>query len=149
MDERFWERKTLSEMSPEEWEAVCDGCGKCCLLTLEDEQDGTVYYTDVHCRLFDCTACRCKDYGHRHERVPSCMRLTPDSLHELYWLPPSCAYRRLADGRGLPPWHHLLSGSRATIHEAGHSVRGRTVPEDSVTSEELEERLVEWPLRKT
>jgi uncharacterized cysteine cluster protein YcgN (CxxCxxCC family) len=149
LDDRFWERKSLAEMTPAEWEAVCDGCGKCCLVTLEDEADGTVYYTDTHCRLLDCATCRCMDYANRQARVPGCVRLTPDRLGELYWMPPSCAYRRLHEGRGLPDWHHLVSGSRETVHEHGRSVRGRAVPEGEVAEDELEDRLVDWPVKET
>ena len=147
MTDRFWERKPLWAFSPEEWEAVCDGCAKCCLVKLEDESEpSTVYFTDVACRLLDLETCRCTDYARRTQRVPGCAQLSPAKLELLGLMPPSCAYRRLAEGRGLPDWHHLVSGSRATIHAAGRSVRGRVVPESAIDVDDLEDRLVDWPL---
>ncbi len=146
MQDRFWETKPLSAFSTEEWEATCDGCAKCCLVKLEDEDDPeTVYFTDVACRLLDLASCRCTDYPNRTERVPGCARLSPNRLDLLALMPPSCAYRRLAEGRGLPAWHHLVSGDVETVHSAGRSVRGRAVSEAEVAPEGLEEHLVEWP----
>jgi hypothetical protein len=145
----FWKTVPLAEMTREEWEAVCDGCGKCCLVKLEDEADGTVYFTDVHCSLLDNGSCRCRDYANRKARVPDCVVLAPERLDELYWLPLSCSYRRLAEGRGLADWHPLLTGDAEAVHRAGLSVRGRSVPEDSVAEGELEERLVDWPVTET
>jgi len=145
--DRFWEQKPLWAFSPEEWEAVCDGCAKCCLVKLEDESEpSTVYFTDAACRLLDLETCRCTDYANRTARVPGCAKLAPARLDLLGLMPPSCAYRRLAEGRGLPDWHHLVSGSRATIHAAGRSVQGRVVPESAIDVDDLEDRLVDWPL---
>lgn len=143
---RFWEEKPLAAFSVEEWEATCDGCAKCCLVKLEDEAEpDTVYFTDVACRLLDLASCRCTDYPNRTAHVPGCVRLAPDRLDLLASMPPSCAYRRLAEGRGLPDWHHLVRGDPAAVHGSGHSIRGRAVTESAVTAEELEDRLVDWP----
>lgn len=143
---RFWEEKPLAAFTTEEWEATCDGCAKCCLVKLEDEDDpDTVYYTDIACRLLDLATCRCTDYGNRTARVPGCARLSPDRLDLLAVMPPSCAYRRLVEGRGLPDWHHLVSGHAATIHASGQSVMGRVVSETAVDEDDLEDRLVDWP----
>lgn len=147
MTDRFWEQKPLWAFSPEEWEAACDGCAKCCLVKLEDEAEPeTVYFTDVACRLLDRSTCRCTDYPNRVARVPGCVALSPARLELLGLMPPSCAYRRLAEGRGLPAWHRLVSGSPETIHASGHSVRGRVVAETEVAPDDLEDRLVDWPL---
>jgi uncharacterized cysteine cluster protein YcgN (CxxCxxCC family) len=143
---RFWEEKPLAAFTTEEWEATCDGCAKCCLVKLEDEDEpDTLYFTDVACRLLDLATCRCTDYANRTTRVPGCARLSPDRLDLLAVMPPSCAYRRLAEGRGLPAWHHLVSGDPATIHAAGHSVRGRVASELDIAADDLEDRLVDWP----
>jgi len=143
----FWETKTLTEMSREEWESLCDHCGKCCLMKLEDEDEArSVYYTDIVCDLFDMKNGHCSDYWHRETRVPTCLRLTQDNLDLIEWLPPSCAYRRIMEGQGLADWHHLISGDKATIHETGHSVLGKVVFEKDVNEEDLEEHIVEWAL---
>jgi len=135
----FWERKSLEELDSHEWESLCDGCGRCCLVKLEDEETGQIHFTDIACKLFDETTCRCVDYVHRRRRVRDCIKLTPDKVKALSWLPPSCAYRRLAEGRGLAAWHPLVSGSAASVHEARISVRGR------VGSSEKEVRLADYP----
>lgn len=145
MRARFWETVPLAEMTAEEWEAVCDGCAKCCLVKLEDEDDGIVYFTDVHCFLLDPATCRCGDYARRTVRVPTCIRLQPDRLDEVFWMPTSCSYRRLAEGRGLADWHHLVTGDAHAIHRTGASIRGRAVPETEVAADDLEDRLVAWP----
>jgi uncharacterized cysteine cluster protein YcgN (CxxCxxCC family) len=126
MDKPFWKTKALEEMSTAEWESLCDGCGKCCLSKLEDEDTGEIYWTTVGCRLLDCTTCRCRDYEHRLERVKDCVGLTPANARTIGWLPNTCAYRLVAEGRDLYWWHHLVSGNPDTVHEAGVSVRGRT-----------------------
>jgi uncharacterized cysteine cluster protein YcgN (CxxCxxCC family) len=145
---RFWQSVPLTEMTAEEWEAVCDGCAKCCLLKLEDEEDGTVYFTDVHCFLLDRATCRCGDYANRATRVPSCVVLRPQRLDDVWWMPTSCSYRRLAEGRGLACWHPLRGGAGA-VHQAGISIRGRSVTETAVAEHELEDRLVDWPVTET
>jgi uncharacterized cysteine cluster protein YcgN (CxxCxxCC family) len=143
----YWRRKTLAEMTAKEWEGLCDGCGRCCLLKLEDIDSGAVSHTDVACRLLDIGACRCTDYDHRHAKVPDCVKFGPESITTLGWMPPTCAYRLIAEGRELPWWHHLVSGSRATVHEAGMSVRGRAVSETEVETADLERHVVAWPGR--
>ncbi|MEW9837683.1 YcgN family cysteine cluster protein [Mesorhizobium marinum] len=131
MSEPFWKTKTLEEMDAAEWESLCDGCGKCCLSKLEDEDTGEIYFTSVGCRLFDAGTCRCGDYDNRLSIVADCVRLTPKNVRTIAWLPSSCAYRLVAEGRDLFSWHHLISGDRNTIHEAGMSVRGRVTASES------------------
>ncbi|MGB6229593.1 MAG: YcgN family cysteine cluster protein [Litorimonas sp.] len=143
--EPFWQTKSLSDMSSEEWESLCDGCGKCCLISLEDEDTGNIHLTDVHCRLFDGTRCRCSDYENRKAHVPDCVILKPQTIAQLKWMPRTCSYRLLSEGKGLPMWHHLVSGSRDTIYEVGMSVRNATVSEDTVAEETLPQRITVWP----
>jgi uncharacterized cysteine cluster protein YcgN (CxxCxxCC family) len=135
-------------MTDAEWESLCDGCGRCCLVKLEDEDTAETYFTDVGCRLLDGQTCRCRDYAHRSEKVDDCVRLTPKVVHELRWLPPTCAYRLLDEGKDLYWWHPLVSGDPDTVHQARISVRGRvTDSEDDVPDETLEDRIVDWPVR--
>lgn len=121
----FWKTKTLEEMSPAEWESLCDGCGKCCLAKLEDEDTGEIHWTSVGCRLFDEATCRCADYPNRLQKVPDCVGLTPEKVRALSWLPSTCGYRLVAQGRDLFAWHPLRSGRSESVHEAGISMRGR------------------------
>ncbi len=144
MNPRFWQHKSLREVSPAEWEALCDGCGKCCLHKLEDTDTGDLYYTNVACQLLDPDSCRCGDYAHRHQRVPDCVQLTPDNVGDCRWLPATCGYRVVAEGQELPPWHPLISGDPASVHGAGISAQGRVVSEQAV--EDLEEHVLEYPL---
>ena len=146
-DVPFWRLKSLREMSDSEWESLCDGCGRCCLVKLEDEEDASrTYFTDVGCRLLDGETCRCRDYAHRTSRVKDCVRLTPRNVGRIVWLPSSCAYRRLAEGKDLLWWHPLVSGDPETVHLAGISVRGRVgASEDEVPDDQLEDRIVSWP----
>lgn len=141
----FWETKSLEKMSPTEWEALCDGCGRCCLLKLEDEDTGEIVHSDVRCRLLDGDTCRCTDYPNRKARVPDCIKLTPGNVRSISWIPPSCAYKRIADGRGLAWWHPLVSGDPETVIAAGVSVRGRTVAEQDVVPDTWEHHEVDWP----
>ncbi|MDX6806554.1 YcgN family cysteine cluster protein [Terrihabitans sp. PJ23] len=144
--EPYWKTKTLEEMSSEEWEALCDGCGRCCLVKLEDEDSGEIAYTDVGCTLLDGNTCGCRNYPERQTLVPECVRLTPDVVRGLRWLPSTCAYRLVAKGADLPGWHPLKSGTPDSVHEAGISVRGRvSASEDGVSIEEILERIVRWP----
>ena len=141
----FWEQKTLAEMTRAEWESLCDGCGRCCLHKLQDEKTGEIGWTNVACRLLDGATCRCRKYETRRRTIPDCVQLTPASLDEIDWLPPSCAYRRLKEGKGLCAWHPLVSGDPDSVHRAGVSVRGRTVSEREAGF--LEHHLVDWPGR--
>ncbi len=125
MSAQYWKTKTLSEMTPSEWEKLCDGCGKCCLSKLEDEDTGEIHWTTVGCRLFDAKRCRCRDYANRLAKVHDCVQLTPENAGKLAWLPSTCAYRLLAEGKDLHWWHPLVSGSPQTVHEAGISVKGK------------------------
>lgn len=126
----FWETKALDDMSAEEWESLCDGCGQCCLLKVEDEDTGDVYLTRLTCKLLDVGRCRCKDYANRHDLMPDCLTLGPENVGSIAWLPESCAYRRVAEGRSLAWWHPLISGDPDTVHQAGVSVRDWAVGED-------------------
>ncbi|GJD53647.1 hypothetical protein OPKNFCMD_6424 [Methylobacterium crusticola] len=142
----FWRGKTLEELSAAEWESLCDGCGRCCLLKLEDEDTGEIHHTDIGCTLLDAGTCRCRDYEQRQRRVADCVRLTPETVRALTWLPPTCGYRLVRDGRDLPWWHPLVSGTRRTVHEAGISVSGRVSGhEEEFTTDELPDRIVAWP----
>jgi uncharacterized cysteine cluster protein YcgN (CxxCxxCC family) len=143
--EPFWRRKTLAEMSEAEWESLCDGCGRCCLNKLEDWDTGEISWTNVACRLLDGESCRCRDYPNRHKKVSDCVALTPENVPALKWLPPTCGYRLVAEGRDLYWWHHLVSGDRDTVHQAGVSVSGRTLSEKHVSEAELEDYVVKWP----
>ena len=140
----FWQAKRLDQMTAAEWESLCDGCGRCCLHKLRHEETGELSFTNVACRLLDLHSCRCTDYAGRR-RVPDCVQLTPKVLRQIDWLPPSCAYRRLAEGRGLAWWHPLVSGDPASVHAAGISVRGRAVSEKRAGP--LEHHVVDWPGR--
>ena len=144
----FWRRKSLAEMTDSEWESLCDGCGRCCLNKLEEEGTGGTFYTNVGCRLLDSKSCRCRDYAHREEKVDDCVRLTPENLKTITWLPPSCAYVLVGLGKDLSWWHPLISGDPDTVHAAGVSVRGRvSASEAKVSDDALEEYIVSWPLK--
>ena len=145
----FWRRKSLSQMTDSEWESLCDGCGRCCLNKLEEDESAVeTFYTDVGCRLLDGQSCRCRDYKRRQDLVDDCVRLTPESLKTIKWLPPSCAYVLLAQGKDLYWWHPLVSGDPDTVHAAGVSVRGRVhTNEKDVSDDMLEDYIVSWPLK--
>jgi uncharacterized cysteine cluster protein YcgN (CxxCxxCC family) len=134
----FWRRKKLDEMTPEEWEQLCDGCGQCCLYKLEDEDSREVFFTCVACRYLDLRVCRCKSYGDRTRLVPTCVTLTPDLVKQLKWLPETCAYRLISEGKDLPPWHWLVSGDALAVHQAGVSVRDLAIPEESAHMDDLD-----------
>ena len=144
MSAPFWETTKLEDMSPEQWEAICDGCAKCCLLKLEDEDSGDIAYTRLHCKLLDSQTCQCSDYLDRKKYVPDCVILTPKSVAELKWMPKTCAYKVLYQGGRLPDWHHLVSGDRDAVHSEGHSIKGRTVSEETVLEESQIDWIVDW-----
>jgi uncharacterized protein len=138
----FWRAKVLAEMTRAEWESLCDGCGKCCLEKLEDPRSGEISHTNVACRLLDVGTCRCSRYAERQRLVPNCEQLDAENVRRFHWLPSSCAYRLLAEGRDLPWWHHLVSGDPELVHRVGASVRGRAVPERRAGP--LEHHIVTW-----
>lgn len=139
----YWERKTLAEMTKVEWESLCDGCARCCLNKLENDSTGEIQFTDVACRLLETEACRCMSYADRKRFVPDCQVLTPRNVRRLSWLPSTCAYRLIDEGKPLYWWHPLVSGDSETVHQAGISVRGRVVSERD--TDDLENRVVGWP----
>ena len=142
MRSKFWETVPLSELNPIEWEALCDGCGKCCLIKLEDEKEPKVVYTTIACRLFDDSTCKCGNYNIRKKLVSDCVIITNDSLrHSSSWMPSTCAYRLLHEGKKLKEWHHLISGSYETVHDVGVSVRNSTISEFDVSEEHWEEHI--------
>ncbi|MBU3036445.1 YcgN family cysteine cluster protein [Tritonibacter mobilis] len=144
---KFWEKKPLKKLSPREWEALCDGCGKCCLNKLEDEDTGEVALTRVACRLLDDQSCQCAHYETRHSFIPECIVLKPENLDtHAYWMPQTCAYRRLWEGNSLPDWHPLVTGDPDSVHRAGVSVRGMTVSEFDTPLEEWEDYIIEEPV---
>ncbi|OUR92539.1 hypothetical protein A9Q81_16470 [Gammaproteobacteria bacterium 42_54_T18] len=140
----FWESKQLSDMTPNEWESLCDGCALCCLQKLEDEDTGEVYYTELVCHLLEQSTCSCTDYPNRSVRVPDCVKLELKDIPEFHWLPYSCAYRRLAEGRGLASWHPLVSGRQESVFEAGVSIQGRVIPDNQVAEADWEEHIIHW-----
>lgn len=142
--DRYWERIPLRNMTQVEWEALCDGCGRCCLNKLEDADTGEVAFTRVACRLLDGETCRCTQYEIRHRFVPDCVVLTPATIADVaYWLPSTCAYKLLHDGQPLADWHPLISGTAQSVHDAGISVQGWTVPEFEVDEDDWEDHIIE------
>jgi uncharacterized cysteine cluster protein YcgN (CxxCxxCC family) len=140
----FWRAKPFDQLSKSEWELLCDGCGLCCLHKLDYSQDGGgIVYTEVACRLLDVKSCRCMNYRERRQYVPDCITLTPEGLKSIEWLPKSCAYRRLSEGKDLPRWHPLLTGNPDSVHIAKQSVRGRAIPE--IEAGILSNHEVDWP----
>jgi uncharacterized cysteine cluster protein YcgN (CxxCxxCC family) len=156
-DNPFWRTKLLAEMSSAEWESLCDGCGRCCLVKLEQDLDDApagedanpdIFFTDIGCRLLDAQSCRCHDYPNRTKHVSDCVRLSPKVIDEIGWLPPTCGYRLVSEGRDLYWWHPLVSGDPDSVHTAGISVRGRVAgSEDEIDGEKWEDHIVGWPLR--
>lgn len=141
----FWKTKTLEQMTKEEWESLCDGCGRCCLNKLEDWDTGEIFWTDIACSQLDCDTCRCRNYQKRASIVPDCIDLTPEKIAELTWLPPTCGYRLLQEGKDLPDWHPLVTGDPNSVHKAGISVRGRVRSEGDYSPDDYEDFIVTWP----
>ena len=144
LPDKFWEKKSLTQMSASEWEALCDGCGRCCLNKIEDEETGEVFLTRVACRLFDDSTCRCGQYENRRQFVPECISITPKSIKDnAYWLPKTCAYLLLWQKKPLYDWHPLVSGTAQSVHEAGISIKDQTVPEFEVHEDDWEDHIIE------
>lgn len=141
-DVPFWEQKTLDEMTTAEWELLCDGCGRCCLVKLEDEDTGDIHLTRLSCRLLDVGTCRCTNYPERHRHVTDCIAIDPEKVRNLSWLPASCGYRRIEEGRGLEWWHPLVSGDPNTVHEAGISVRDWALSEARIRPENIHRYII-------
>ncbi|WP_423185897.1 YcgN family cysteine cluster protein [Alishewanella sp. d11] len=158
LEANFWQHKTLAEMNTEEWEALCDGCAKCCLNKFIDDdeeegptailhQDEQVHYSNIACRYLNSHKCECTQYELRTVLVPDCIKLTKDNLKDIFFMPNSCAYRRLHEGRGLASWHPLLNGGKKSLmHKKQMSVRNKTISEDHVDMEKFEDYIVSWPL---
>ncbi|MCP4716997.1 MAG: YcgN family cysteine cluster protein [Deltaproteobacteria bacterium] len=140
----FWKSKKLVEMTPQEWESLCDGCSRCCLQKLEYEESGELAYTRVVCRYLEEHSCQCRHYHERTRLVPTCLRLNPDNLAQIHFLPDTCAYRLLAEGRELAWWHPLVSGNDETVFTAGIAVRGKVLSEDYVHPDGWEEHIIDW-----
>jgi uncharacterized protein len=140
----FWREKSLTELSDAEWEALCDGCARCCLIKLEDEDTGELHFTDLACDMLDLGSCRCTGYPDRHRLVPDCIEFDADLAQTLHWLPDTCAYRLVAEGQELPDWHPLVSGRAESVHEAGISLRGRVQHQSSVAEDEQVLHVVRW-----
>lgn len=140
----WWHSKTLAELNSKQWEALCDGCAKCCLHKLEDEDSGEVFYTKVRCRYLDESACRCSDYANRSTLVPDCIQLSMDNVSDLDWLPSTCAYRLRANNQPLPEWHPLVSGDPNSVHDANISIRGRAISDEYVHPDGYEEHIISW-----
>lgn len=140
----FWKNFSLEQLNHAEWEALCDGCGQCCLIKLEDEDTQEVAYTKVACKLLDCKTGHCSNYAERLHYVPDCIQLTPEKLQRIHWLPSSCAYRRIKEGKDLPTWHYLKSGNRQSVISARKSVAGRCLSEADVDEDEIEDYIVRW-----
>lgn len=147
----FWKTKTLEQMNDAEWESLCDGCGKCCLSKIDDSDNNRYFYTDIACHMLDTQSCRCKDYPNRKDFVPDCIQLTPQTVPEYSWMPYTCAYRLVSEGKDLYPWHPLISGDPETVHTAGISVRGKITRSDkdfdlhTMETLEVENSIIHWP----
>ena len=143
-DSPFWTYKTLSEMSFDEWESLCDGCGKCCVMKLEDVDTGMIYPTTIGCTLLNCQTARCRHYETRQKHVPDCITLTPDNLDSLPWMPRSCAFRCINEGRPLPDWHPLISGTPQSVIDSGHSMAGKLIEADAIAEDDMPNYIEEW-----
>ncbi len=142
-EKSFWQQKKFGEMNNEEWEALCDGCAQCCIIKFEDVDTKEIFLTDVVCQFLDIHACRCTNYAQRSKLVPTCLTLTPTLVEQLHWMPETCAYRLLAEGKPLPWWHPLVSGDTDSVHHAGISVRGKVISEKGISEADLEDHIIE------
>lgn len=140
----WWHTKSLAQMNDSEWESLCDGCAKCCLVKLEDADTEEIYYTNVSCQLLDTESCRCSNYAGRHEIVDDCIKLDRSNVNKLEWLPQSCSYRLIAAGQSLPDWHHLRTGDREAMHSYGASLRGKVTSELDVHDDDIEDHIIRW-----
>ncbi len=138
IESQFWKTKSLCELTPQEWEMLCDGCGQCCLCKFEDRDTAEICYTHFACLMLDIATCRCQDYVHRHKRVDECVKLSVENVQAFKWLPDTCAYRLLLKGLDLPDWHPLVSKDSETVHQAGISIRHRAIPESAIEDYDLE-----------
>ena len=145
-DQPFWKRKKLSEMNHEEWESLCDGCARCCLFKLEDEDTGELFYTEVACKLLDHKTCQCTDYKNRSTLVPDCITMSPDNPEVFSWFPSTCAYRLLSEGKDLHSWHPLVSGDPDSVAKAGISIGGWAIPEEEV--DDVEDHIITLDIDK-
>lgn len=143
-DKAFWKAKSMQKFSSSEWESICDGCGRCCLQKLEDEDSGEVYYTDVVCRYFDEAKCQCTEYDKRSVLVPRCVKLNYEDIERFHWLPSTCSYKVLHDTGELPKWHPLVTGDSDSVHKAGISIRGKVISETDIDEELWEEQVINW-----
>lgn len=141
----FWEEKTLNQMNDAEWESLCDGCGKCCLIKLEDEDSGEIVFTNMACKLLDLNSCQCSDYANRVKYVPDCIKVTQQNISQYEWLPKSCAYRRLDEGKKLPNWHPLITGDSLSVKRSGFSAIGRIISEVGIEDVDAVNYIVYWP----
>ena len=144
MEKKFWEKKKLSELTHDEWEALCDGCGKCCLNKIEYIGQPKIFFTNISCRLLDEASCQCSDYKNRSVKVKDCIKVSLKNINELEELPDTCAYRLVSQGKKLKSWHHLVSGSRETIHKSGNSVRKKVINEKHIKEADLDNYIIRW-----
>ena len=140
----FWKQKALGDMSQSEWESLCDGCAKCCLVKLQDEDTDKVAYTNVVCKYSDFDTCQCTEYQRRNELVPHCVWLKPEMVDEFFWLPSTCTYRLVAEGKNLPQWHPLISGDTESVHISGNSIKDKVYSENHIHPDEVEEYIIHW-----
>ncbi|EQC47833.1 flagellin N-methylase [Bacteriovorax sp. BSW11_IV] len=142
--DKFWEKFKLNELNETEWEALCDGCGRCCLVKLQDEDTNEILYTSISCKLLDPETCRCTDYKNRMMKVPNCMKLTPNSITEFGYLPETCGYRKVYEGRPLEDWHPLISGDKNSVHKSGVSVAYKVYPEHKIEYDDIQDFIIEF-----
>lgn len=143
--DNFWEKKTLSQMSQNEWESLCDGCGKCCLNKIIDDETEELHFTNVACHLLHTKTCQCRKYEKRLKLVPDCVKVSLDDIDQFHWLPASCAYKLLAEEKPIPEWHPLITGSQSKMHQGGHSIRGKIISETQIAPENLADYIAIWP----